>query len=109
MGLTGLTHQHGGPPGLDLVVNTACSPHLIPERGAAGGYRAAGRYGFRMERIATPPQILPPSVDRRLFQAIPGLPHTARSDHYISLVSDLAEGLGWVEARGRGAEPRSHR
>jgi len=96
MGLAGLPHEHPGPPCLDLLL--VFLGHLIPERGAARGYRAAGRYGFRMERAATPPQILPPSVDRRLFQAIHGLPHTARSDHYISLVSDLGEGLGWVAA-----------
>ncbi|TMC97894.1 MAG: phosphatase PAP2 family protein [Chloroflexi bacterium] len=98
MGLTGLTHHHRRPPGLDLRVHTARSPHVIPERGGARGYRPAGRYGSRMESVATPPQILPRSVDRRLFQAIHGLPHSPRSDHYISLVSDLGEGLGWVAA-----------
>src|SRR2546428_13774481 len=49
-----------------------------------------------MDPIITPPQILPPSVDRRVFEAIHGLPHSPQSDRYISLVSDLGEGMGWV-------------
>src|SRR2546428_12675533 len=55
-----------------------------------------------MDPIITPPQILPPSVDRRVFEAIHGLPHSPQSDRYISLVSDLGEGMGWVAA-GIGA------
>ena len=51
-----------------------------------------------MEPGITPPQILPRSLDRRLFEAIHGLPHSPRSDRYISLVSDLGEGAGWVAA-----------
>src|SRR2546426_9534014 len=51
-----------------------------------------------MEPVITPPQLLPPSVDRRLFDAIHGLPHSPVSDRYISLISDLGEGLGWVVA-----------
>lgn len=51
-----------------------------------------------MEPVATPPQVIPRSIDRRLFEAVHGLPHSPRSDHYISLVSDLGEGLGWVAA-----------
>src|SRR2546428_11192267 len=54
-----------------------------------------------MDPIITPPQILPPSVDRRVFEAIHGLPHSPQSDRYISLVSDLGEGMGWVAAGNR--------
>ena len=50
-----------------------------------------------MERIATQP-VVPGSLDRRLFEAIHGLPHTPQGDRYISLVSDLGEGMGWVAA-----------
>ena len=39
-----------------------------------------GRYGF----------------DRQLFRAINGLPHTRYSDRYVSVLSDLGEGIGWV-------------
>lgn len=35
-------------------------------------------------------------IDRRLFHLINGLPHTATSDRYVSVMSDLGEGLGWV-------------
>jgi len=58
----------------------------------------AERYRVGVEQGVTPPQILPPSVDRRVFDAIHGLPHSPASDRYISLVSDLGEGLGWVAA-----------
>ncbi len=37
-------------------------------------------------------------MDRRLFEAIHGLPHSAESDRYIALISDLGEGMGWVAA-----------
>ena len=45
-----------------------------------------------------PPQILPESVDRRLYRAIHGLPHTPLSDRYVATLSDLGEGIGWVVA-----------
>lgn len=51
-----------------------------------------------MERVIAPALDLSRSIDRRLFEAIHGLPHTALSDRYISVVSDLGEGLGWVAA-----------
>jgi undecaprenyl-diphosphatase len=43
--------------------------------------------------------IAPPAragIDRRLFTLINGLPHSATSDRYVSVISDLGEGLGWV-------------
>src|SRR5713226_2858617 len=51
-----------------------------------------------MEPGVDPPQLLPPSLDRRLFDALHGLPHTPASDRYIALLSDLGEGAGWVAA-----------
>ena len=45
-----------------------------------------------------PPRVLPPSLDRRLYAAIQGLPHTPVSDRYVAMLSDLGEGLGWVAA-----------
>jgi undecaprenyl-diphosphatase len=45
-----------------------------------------------------PPQILPETVDRRLYRMIHGLPHSAASDRYVTTLSDLGEGLGWVAA-----------
>jgi undecaprenyl-diphosphatase len=35
-------------------------------------------------------------IDRRLFAFINGLPHSTTSDRYVSVLSDLGEGLGWV-------------
>jgi undecaprenyl-diphosphatase len=37
-------------------------------------------------------------LDRRLFHALHGLPHSPHSDRYGSMVSDVGEGLGWVAA-----------
>jgi membrane-associated phospholipid phosphatase len=48
----------------------------------------------RLER----PRILPETVDRRVYRMIHGLPHTVMSDRYVSTLSDLGEGLGWVAA-----------
>lgn len=45
-----------------------------------------------------PPQVLPPSLDRRLYALIHGLPHSPTGDRYVALLSDLGEGLGWVGA-----------
>lgn len=45
-----------------------------------------------------PPRIVPESVDRRLYRIIHGLPHSPAGDHYVSILSDLGEGLGWVAA-----------
>lgn len=45
-----------------------------------------------------PPQVLPESVDRRLYTLIHGLPHSPAGDRYVSILSDLGEGLGWVGA-----------
>ena len=45
-----------------------------------------------------PPRILPETVDRRLYGLIHGLPHSPAGDRYVSILSDLGEGLGWVAA-----------
>ena len=45
-----------------------------------------------------PPRILPETVDRRLYRAIHGLPHSPMGDRYVTLLSDLGEGAGWVAA-----------
>jgi undecaprenyl-diphosphatase len=43
--------------------------------------------------------VAPPArdgIDRRLFRLLNGLPHSSTSDRYVSVLSDLGEGLGWV-------------
>jgi undecaprenyl-diphosphatase len=37
-------------------------------------------------------------IDRRVYRLINALPHTPTSDRYVSVLSDLGEGLGWVAA-----------
>jgi len=44
--------------------------------------------------VVAPPA--PAGLDRRLYHMINGLPHTTTSDRYVSVLSDLGEGLGWV-------------
>jgi undecaprenyl-diphosphatase len=44
--------------------------------------------------VVAPPA--PAGLDRRLYNLINGLPHTAYSDRYVSVLSDLGEGMGWV-------------
>src|SRR5580765_2323821 len=44
--------------------------------------------------VVAPPG--PGGIDRRLYNLINGLPHTTTSDRYVSVLSDLGEGLGWV-------------
>ena len=41
---------------------------------------------------------LPETIDRRLYRIIHGLPHSALGDRYVTILSDLGEGLGWVAA-----------
>jgi len=45
-----------------------------------------------------PPRILPETVDRRLYRMIHRLPHSTVGDRYVTTLSDLGEGLGWVAA-----------
>lgn len=48
----------------------------------------------KLEVVVAPPA--PDGIDRRLFRLINGLPHTPTSDRYVSVLSDLGEGVGWV-------------
>jgi len=48
--------------------------------------------------MVEPPRILPESVDRRLYTMIHGLPHSPMGDRYVTILSDLGEGMGWVGA-----------
>ena len=44
------------------------------------------------------PPVAPSTIDARIYEFLNGLPHSARSDRYIGLVSDLGEGVGWAFA-----------
>jgi undecaprenyl-diphosphatase len=45
-----------------------------------------------------PTSSLPESIDRRVYRMIHGLPHSPIGDRYVTLMSDLGEGFGWVAA-----------
>jgi undecaprenyl-diphosphatase len=60
---------------------------------------AAGPVAVHVEAGEVAVVVAPPSrggIDRRLFHLINGLPHSTTSDRYVSVMSDLGEGLGWV-------------
>src|SRR5487761_1607278 len=48
--------------------------------------------------VVAPPA--PAGLDRRLFRLSNGLPHNSTSDRYVSVLSDLGEGLGWAAVGG---------
>ena len=59
----------------------------------------AGPVSVHVDSGAVAVVIAPPAlggIDRRLFSFINGLPHSTTSDRYVSVLSDLGEGLGWV-------------
>jgi len=59
----------------------------------------AGPVAVQVDSGALAVVVAPPAragIDRRLFKLINGLPHSATSDRYVSVLSDLGEGLGWV-------------
>jgi len=60
---------------------------------------AAGPVAVHVDAGSVAVVIAPPApagIDRRLFKLINALPHSATSDRYVSVLSDLGEGLGWV-------------
>jgi undecaprenyl-diphosphatase len=59
----------------------------------------AGPVAVHVDAGAVAVVIAPPAragIDRRLFKLINDLPHSPTSDRYVSVLSDLGEGLGWV-------------
>ena len=59
----------------------------------------AGPVAVHVEAGSVALVIAPPAragIDRRLFTLINDLPHSPTSDRYVSVISDLGEGLGWV-------------
>src|SRR5258708_8930279 len=62
----------------------------VVEAGPAAVHVAGGEGAVVVARPA------PGGIDRRIFTLINGLPHSATSDRYVSVLSDLGEGLGWV-------------
>ena len=69
---------------------TAQKPEPVLEAGPIAVHVAAGDVTVV---VAPPAQA---GMDRKLFSLINGLPHSPTSDRYVSVLSDLGEGLGWV-------------
>jgi undecaprenyl-diphosphatase len=60
---------------------------------------AAGPVAVHVDAGEVSVVVAPPGragIDRRIFGVINGLPHSTTSDRYVSVMSDLGEGLGWV-------------
>jgi undecaprenyl-diphosphatase len=70
-----------------------------PEPEAKEAVVEAGPVAIHVESGKVAVVVAPPAragIDRRLFSFINGLPHSTTSDRYVSVLSDLGEGLGWV-------------
>jgi hypothetical protein len=60
---------------------------------------AAGPVAVHVEAGDVKVVVAPPArdgFDRRLYRVLNDLPHSKHSDRYVSVLSDLGEGLGWV-------------
>ncbi len=60
---------------------------------------AAGPVAVHVDAGDVKVVVAPPGrdgFDRRLYRVLNDLPHTKHSDRYVSVLSDLGEGLGWV-------------
>jgi undecaprenyl-diphosphatase len=76
----------------------AADPTLTDPK-AAETVVEAGPVAVQVEAGKVAVVVAPPAragIDRRLFRLINDLPHTTTSDRYVSVLSDLGEGLGWV-------------
>lgn len=69
------------------------------EMSKTGPVVEAGPVAVHVDAGEVSVEVAPPApagFDRRLFHLINGLPHSMTSDRYVSVLSDLGEGLGWV-------------
>ena len=80
----------GRPGGVPPKVGDAKAADTIVEAGPVAVKVESGKVAV----VVAPPA--PAGIDRRLFSFINGLPHSTTSDRYVSVLSDLGEGLGWV-------------
>jgi undecaprenyl-diphosphatase len=87
----------GPKPGEPTAANTQDKkPKDMPQSAPVVG---AGPVAVHVESGDVKVVVAPPApggLDRRLYQLINGLPHTTTSDRYVSVLSDLGEGIGWV-------------
>jgi undecaprenyl-diphosphatase len=76
------------------TANSAAADPAATEPVAAAGPVSVHVDSGEVAVVVAPPA--PGGIDRRLFTFINGLPHSTTSDRYVSVLSDLGEGLGWV-------------
>ena len=66
---------------------------------ASAPVAVAGPVAVHVESGQVAVVVAPPGrdgFDRRLYRVLNDLPHSKTSDRYVSVLSDLGEGLGWV-------------
>ena len=84
-------------PGQQTAADTQDKkPSDMPQSAPVAG---AGPVEVHVESGDVKVVVAPPSpggIDRRLYHLINGLPHPPASDRYVSVLSDLGEGIGWV-------------
>jgi undecaprenyl-diphosphatase len=73
---------------------SSSEPTKPPEKVVEAGPVAVQVESGQVSVTVAPPS--PAGFDRRLFKVINELPHSPTSDRYVSVISDLGEGLGWV-------------
>ncbi len=82
--------KRAGPKAADPKAIDPVVTQPVVQAGPVAVHVAAGEVAV----VVAPPA--PGGIDRRLFTLINGLPHSTTSDRYVSVLSDLGEGLGWV-------------
>jgi len=80
----------GGPKATDSKAAAPEASDPVAQAGPVSVHVDSGEVAV----VVAPPT--PGGIDRRLFVFINGLPHSTTSDRYVSVLSDLGEGLGWV-------------
>jgi undecaprenyl-diphosphatase len=82
--------QPRGPDATERMADDPKTPKALIEAGPVAIQVDSGQVAV----VVAPPARA--GLDRRLFKLINDLPHSAASDRYVSALSDLGEGLGWV-------------
>jgi undecaprenyl-diphosphatase len=85
----GLKPKPGDPEVTDLKGDLPTSAP-VAEAGPVAVHVDAGQVAV----VVAPPGR--DGFDRRLYRVLNDLPHSKTSDRYVSVLSDLGEGLGWV-------------
>src|ERR1700687_6221607 len=84
--------QKQDPKAPEVTDKKAAEPKSAPV--AAAGPVAVHVDSGELKVVVAPPGR--DGFDRRLYRVLNNLPHTKHSDRYVSVLSDLGEGIGWV-------------